>query len=189
MKKIFFILALTLFTITANSQNTYRENALEKCYINKNTGDTVMSTYWRNLFTDPNLLVNYRLKKINSTTFLEVKFHIGPYGIFTVSDTNSLWINTMENETIELKSDRNVTATTGGARILMAGATVKGVHAFYPIPRKYCIALQSDLIREMSIFCSSGRFDVKINKGASLLANDFRLISQKPRKIKRKSPQ
>jgi len=169
--------------MVANSQNK-----LERCYIDENTGDTVLSTFWKNLFTDYELLVNYRLKKINSTTFLELKFHIGPHGVFTVSDTNSLMIKAGSDEIMKFKSDRNVTATTGGACIAVAGTTVRGVHAFYPVPGKYRIALQSEIIKSMKIFCSSGIYDVKITSGATDFANDFRLISQKQHKIKRKKP-
>ncbi|MBC8181546.1 MAG: hypothetical protein ISR57_00090 [Bacteroidales bacterium] len=191
MKKLFCIFIIALVSSTANGQST-----LEDWYINKNTGDTIMVTYWRNLFADRDFLVNYRLKRINSTTYIELKFHVGPYGGFTVSDTNSLWIKTMADETIILKSDRNVTATRGGGRIKktgegrpeLTGATVHGVQAFYPVPRKYCLVLQIDLIKKMRIFCSSGYYDAKIKVSTTDFANDFRLISQKSDKIKRKIP-
>lgn len=191
MKKFFYIFILALFFISAKSQNT-----LEDWYINENTGDTIMVTYWKNLFTDSDLLVNYRVKKINATTYLELKFHVGPYGTFSLSDTNSLWIKTMPDQTLILKSDRNVIPTRGGARIAkttegrleVKGSTVYGVHAVYPVPKNYCSILQIELIKKMRIFCSSGYYDVKVNTNISAFANDFRLVTQKSDKIKRKSP-
>jgi len=191
MKRVFYIFIIALVSSTAFSQNS-----LEDLYINENTGDTIMVTYWKNLFTDPDLLVNYRIKKINSTTFLELRFHIGPYGTFSVSDTNSLWIKTSIDRTLILKSDRNVISTRGGGRIArtnegrveVKGATVPGVHAFYPVSKDYCSILQIELIKKMRIFTSSGYCDAKVNMNITEFANDFRLVTQKPDKIKRKTP-
>jgi len=191
MKQVFYIFIIALIALTTNGQNP-----LEDYYINEETGDTILVTSWKNLFSNSDFLVNYRLKRINSTTFLELKFHVGPYGSFSVSDTNSLWIKTMIDKTIILKSDRNVISTKGGGRISKTtegrletkGATVPGVHAFYPVSDQDCLNLEVNLIKKMRIFCSSGYYDAKVDVNISNFANDFRLVSRVPDKLKRKTP-
>jgi hypothetical protein len=177
-----------LFVVTSTTSG---QNLLDKCYIDENTGDTIMTTYWKNLHNEPDLLINFRLVRINSTINLELKFHIGPYGAFSISDTNSLWLKISSDNTIKLKTQTNAIAKRGGAMMKdnLYGATVHGLKAEYFVPRQDCLTLQSEQIQKIRIFCSEGHFNAKISSTANLISNDFRLISNVPTKIKRITPE
>ena len=135
------------------------------------------ATQWETIKKDPDLLLNFRITSNRSIITLELKFHLGNYANFSVSDTNSLWIKLLTGTTIKLKSKTNETAIKGGGSIHSAGITVPGVFVKYEVQTEYADTLANQFIEKLRLFTSSGYTDIKIGDwAASQICYGFRDI-------------
>ena len=120
------------------------------------------ATKWETIYKGPDLLVNFRVAYQNQTITLDIKFHLGNHGNFSVSDTNSLWIKLLNGKKIKLMSKSNEISIPGGGSIHTAGMTVPGVYVHYDIPQEYNDTLAKIFIEKIRIFTSKGPTDIKI---------------------------
>jgi hypothetical protein len=133
------------------------------------------ATKWETICKDPDLLVNFRVTCQNSTITLDLKFHLGNHGNFSVSDTNSLWIKLLNGKKIKLKSKTNEISVPGSGSIHKTGITVPGVYVHYDIPNEYIDTLANKFIEKIRVFTSKGYTDIKIGDwSGSLISYAFR---------------
>ena len=141
MKKILILIYLGLI-LTSHSQT------LDKFYIYK--GDTIKQSSWTILHKESDLFVLIRAYKVNSNPFFEVKFHIGNYGAFVVSDTNHIWLKTSDGKTVVFKNPSTITAKRGGAAYELTGLTVHGVDIKYPMTKDQGVSFETTLFSKKS---------------------------------------
>jgi hypothetical protein len=133
------------------------------------------ATKWETICKEPDLLVNFRVTCQNSIITLDLKFHLGNHGDFSVSDTNSLWIKLLNGKKIKLKSKTNEVSVPGGGSIHKTGITVPGAYVHYDIPNEYNDTLAKQFIEKIRIFTSRGYTDIKIgDRSGSLILYGFR---------------
>ena len=183
MKHVFYAFVFTLFVF-----NTWGQVSLDKCFIDA-ANDTIKTTEWCAVHRSRDFLLNFRITKKNSHCTLELKFHLGNYGLFSVSDTNLLWLKLLNGETIKLRSLSNTEAVKGGGSIGIPGITVPGVYVLYEVPDSIARILRSVYIDKMRIFTSKGYNDGVIGTfGGSKISRGFDLVYEKKNKIRKIAP-
>ena len=184
MKRYYIILILVGFSLFVLAQNE-----LDKCYIDVRNGDTIKTTDWTILKKESDCFIVFRLTQKNSQLKLMLKYHFGNYGVFTVADTDNVWLKLFDGRTIILKSDTNIIATKGGAKFGLTGIVVPGVCVPYTISKENNFLLQSSTVVKLRIFSSYGHIDVKLEGIGASINNAFRIISITPKKIKKIIPE
>jgi hypothetical protein len=186
MKKSLALLFCIISLILAPSTQAQNQG-LKLCYIDTKTGDTIKATYWKKLIKTSDYLVTFCVSQKNSQRYLEVKFHFGEKEVFSVSDTNSLWIKLANGNTIKLKSRDNVTSRKGITATTEdpSGLTMQGAYVLYPVTHEQSIQMQSTTVEKIRIFTSRGFDTIKLDGlGMNLIADSFRENSINPKKYK-----
>jgi len=160
MKNIFLLCLLLCFSIFLCAQS--------------------IETKWETIYKKPDLLINFRVIQSNSQVTLELKFHLGNHGDFSVSDTNSLWLKIINGSTIKLHNKWNEISADGGGSISTTGITVPGIYVKYDISDNLVDTLAVNFISKIRIFTSKGFTDVPIGDwSGSMLCYAFREIKNK----------
>jgi hypothetical protein len=156
-----------------------------KSYLDTLTGDTIRITQWQNIIKKSDLMLNFRVVKVNADMYLDLKFHLGRMDTFAVSDTNSAWIVFSDGTNIHLRNEVNDSATKGGGSIDGLGATERDIWTRYPIGQESFLILQSKFISYIRISTSRGITEaVIIPDAATSIGNAFRFMSNAPRTTK-----
>lgn len=150
--KIRMLLFLCLVSIGLSAQEK------GDCYIDAKTGDTVRNTKWYNLENASTYLISFRFVRINSAFTLELKYHFGEGGNFTIKKGDSLWIKFDNGASITLFSNDSAKSRKGAAAFpgAMRGLVTPGVYVRYPITASNMTAMSVLTVEKFRIFSSRG---------------------------------
>lgn len=183
MKKLIIVL---LFSLSMTAMGQGESGYIEKCYIDSQSKDTIISTYWKHLYYANPYLMNFRMTKINSTYMLDLKYHFGNGEMFTVEKGDSIWIKFAGGFTLPIYAIETVQSSLSGAAIEgePAGVASIGVTVKYVIPYNKLLALAGNEIEKIRVFSSFGKNDLVIERQYSSTVLKAASLLIKPRKFK-----
>lgn len=185
MNKKILLLLVFLFSIMAGIGQGGDGGWLEKCCIDSKTGDTLRATHWIQIVVTNDHLLNFRVLRKNSIYTLELSYHFGRNGPFSVAKGDSIWLKCKEGNKIIAYASEKVMSYVGGAKIPSwdAGRVTQGLAAKYIItPQEIYRCSQIEKIR---IFNSKGYNDIDWPMGTGgLVVQSLNLLKEKLKKCK-----
>lgn len=150
-KHVFFILFLSI-TFSVHSQK------FNDCYINTKTHDTLLTTLWKNVIYENNLLLTYRFVKLNSQFFIDLKYNFGKGPEFSISKKDSILFKFENGLILELFSNEEVKSRRGYSAYPdnPKGLTVQGITVRFPLTFIQIMIFQTQKLDKIRIFTSLG---------------------------------
>lgn len=152
IKSTLRIKTLVIVLLSISYYQSFGQSIVEN-QVDEFTNQSIIRSSWEPLSKTMNGSIHFRISKINSFYFLELKMILGQGGsVFAIDEDNQLMFKLSSGDIVTLHNKTYTITCEGCGAVGFVGSTAQGIQVTYPLNDDQVKTLKSSSIEKMRVY-------------------------------------